>query len=150
MWPPSSSPSFIGRSRLTQLPTARSPRLVFCSVTSINSVENACPSVATTVVQQPLTATLLPIFRLPPSTRASIFNRRPPGRSSMASTVPVPSTIPVNMRIQLQPDVFADTTAAAKREVRHLGELGRPEVPDRRPSVGAYDFRGNRHDELVV
>ena len=57
MWPPSSSPTFIARSRLSRVPVFQSPAVVIRSVSAAASTETAVrlPSlpVSTTVRQTP-------------------------------------------------------------------------------------------------
>ncbi len=121
-WPPSRSPSAIARSRLTREPAASAPRLERCSVSAITSALNSpvpaasCSGLSTTVRQTPLTAMESPC-RAPEQTsgpRRRIREESP--ISSMETTSPSSSMMPVNTRVLLA--LGARTPGVARERTR--------------------------------
>src|SRR5208337_4407692 len=94
--PPSLSPTRSDRSKLTRFPGRFPPRFVRSKVSGPAWTSNCSPSLATTVRQQPLTATLSPISsKLVKPGQASV-NRCPAFSLTTFSTRPRTSTSPVN------------------------------------------------------
>ena len=101
----------------------RSPRLVRSKVSGPAWTSNRSPSAATTVRQQPLTATLSPIARRSsPDPARPAVNRLPAFSSTTRSTRPSTSTSPVNT---LAPPSL---TRSPIDQPRRCGELNRGSV----------------------
>src|SRR5271155_1623621 len=99
MWPPNSSPTRMGRSRLTRSPVFQSPSVVFDSVSpdavNANQRSLALP-LSTTVMQAPEQAIDAPTSMALTSYCVAITTCVSP-RFSMCRTWPTSVTIPVNM-----------------------------------------------------
>ena len=91
------SPHRSARSRLTPSPSARRPRRERRSVSWERSATSRRPP-AIAVRQTPSTATLSPRASRPKRAGGAIVSLRPPFRRETSTTVPMPATIPVNMR----------------------------------------------------
>src|SRR5277367_1814024 len=99
MWPPSSSPTRTGRSRLTGSPTFRSPSVVLDSVSpdAVNANQRSLVlPLSTTVMQAPEQAIEAPTSMALTSYCVAITMCVSP-RFSMCRTWPTSVTIPVNM-----------------------------------------------------
>src|SRR5271166_3251583 len=94
--PPSLSPTRSDRSKLTRSPARFPPRFVRSKVSGPAWTSNCSPSLATTVRQQPLTATLSPIASEPVKPGQASVNRCPAFSLTIPSTRPRTSTSPVN------------------------------------------------------
>src|SRR5437899_1663149 len=96
-WPPRAPPNRSGRSRLTGSPGWSRPSVVRASVSGPSSKTTSSSRRSTTVRHAPFTATLAPTS-LPSSVTPACTPSRSvvPARAS-ATTVPISSTIPVNI-----------------------------------------------------
>ena len=124
-WPPRRPPRAMGRSRLTRSPAARPPRAVRRRVSATRSAANPAAVASATVRQQPLTATDSPSRSSPARNGASTSSRAPLASSAAAraATVPVPSTIPVN----ISPSSLARSIGGRRRPAgRRRGGRPRP------------------------
>src|SRR5215218_5456686 len=123
MCPPSRLLSAAARSRLTWLPTPTPARLERSSVSFMTSAEN-CPPVctSTTVRQTPLTAIESPCPASAVTTGPRITSRAASARSSLPTTSPSSSTIPVNTPIRVRSVTLYDALMQTrpKNAVRSL------------------------------
>src|SRR5207302_5381973 len=104
-WPSSVADALSGSSRLTSVPGLSAPRLVRRSVSGTTSAKKTGPRFLTTVRQQPLTATLLPIFRRPAIAAWSIPTRPRSASTTLATAL----TIPVNIDVSADEEIIAET-----------------------------------------
>ena len=102
MWPPSRLLTAAARSRLTWLPTSTPRRLDRLRVSAITSAVNApSGSTSTTVRQTPFTAIESPWPASAVTTGPRMTNRAASAKSSLPTTSPSSSTIPVNTQTSL-------------------------------------------------
>src|SRR3954451_2715929 len=161
MCPPSLLPAVTARSRLTRLPCARAPRAVLSSVSRMTSAVKVAWSCCATVRQQPLTAMESPGETSPVTSGPRTVSRMASPWSSMCSTTPSSSTIPVNIsglpslcpaRGECQADVGLRTRADRGRleQVEAYGVRDGPhaEVADAR-KPRAEEHRRHVGDDLV-
>src|SRR5688572_2315556 len=153
-WPPSALPAAIAGSRFTALPGSSRPSVVRASVSPESSASKRPFPTATSVRQQPATATLSPTRQpvvdwLP----LSMASRRPPPASTMATTVPTAVTMPVNMasmpRPQAQQQVAADVLPLHDRELQAPGEGGRRLEVRERARPAPQQCRREIQEQLV-
>src|SRR5215218_9570573 len=144
MCPPNLSVGLIARSRLTALPSARSPRALRRSVSGIALKTSVSPSRSFTVRHTPFTDTLSPT-RVPSTVRLAESLRRNISPASSPETRPTSSTSPVNTvllagRVQRHGDVLAYLLNVRDRELERFGHL--------RYAKGTYHRHPSRADEL--
>ena len=96
-WPPKRVAAFMARSRLTTSPTFAAPRLVRRRVSCITSAVKCPGSISTAVRHVPLTAIESPRFTSLVTNAPSMVMRLASGWSSMLTTRPSSSMIPVNI-----------------------------------------------------
>src|SRR6476659_10169821 len=123
MCPPSRLLSAAARSRFTGLPTPTPRRLDRSSVSFITSAVNWPPAcTSTTVKQTPLTEMESPCPASAVTTGPRVTNRAASARSSLPTTSPSSSTIPVNTPIRVRSGTLYDALMQTrpKNAVRSL------------------------------
>src|SRR5579864_1940478 len=145
-WPSSRPSAPSGSSRFTSDPTTAKPRFVRRSVSGTWSAKKAAPCFLTTVRQQPLTATLEPIFSRRAADGAAISSRFGP----VATTVPTELTIPVNIGVGGDQHVFTQACEIDVAQGNRIHEAVDPRSSDRTRRLAAPDHsRGDVGVHLV-
>src|SRR4051812_2054339 len=161
MCPPSLLPAVTARSRLTRLPGARAPRAVLSRVSRMTSAVKVAWSCCATVRQHPLTEMESPGETSEVTSGPRTVSRMASPWSSMCSTTPSPSMIPVNIsgvpslcptRGERQADVGlrtrSDRGGLEQVEAYGVRDGPHPEVADA-GEPGAEKHRCDVHDDLV-
>ncbi len=148
-WPPRRLSARRARSRLTPSPGTACLRLVRSSVSRSMSKVRRLPSMAMTVRQQPLTATLSPMRASEATMPASTVRRTEAATGSREMTMPLVSTNPVNMGgiiaekgRECEPLFWRARLARGRRDRRRL--FARRDGPTRRCGEGRAGRRGPR------
>src|SRR5690606_19048869 len=135
-WPSSGSPRASDGSRFTRSPAASRPSVVTASVSAETSASKRSEPTAVAVRHTPLTAMLAPSVGGRISVSAiPIVTRLSPPRSSTASTVPIPLTIPENIEA-LRQTCTPDGRGPAKKAARAVAtrrDFGLPDLLGRGP-----------------
>src|SRR5579871_3159549 len=154
MWPPSSSPSFRGRSRLTGLPGRQAPMVVRDRVSAEASTANQPGSLSTTERQTPLQAMEAPWAIEALSYLVSMTIRvAPPG--ARLRTRPRSVMMPVNMGRKLPGPAISfqavgtERDRAFGRQRLYLGEMLQPEGLRRRQAIAPDHARRAEDGETV-
>src|SRR5215218_9953793 len=127
MCPPNLRSKLIARSRLTGLPSTRSPRAVRRSVSGIACKTSVPPSTSFTVRHTPFTDTLSPIL-VPSRTRLAETLNLNISPASRPATRPTSSTSPVNTvllagGVERHGDILSYRLHIRDRELEGLGHL---------------------------
>ena len=120
IWPPIRLSGFSACSRFTVSPGLRKPAAVRSRVSWDTSAVNMLPRIDVAVRQMPFTAMESPSFAFRRSSAPALMVRAiPPFTDLIPATVPVHSTIPVNICSPNSTGISADS-AAAERFVKFL------------------------------
>src|SRR5215208_472483 len=153
MCPPNLLPTDIARSRLTGLPTARSPSAVRLNVSGMAKKVNIMPSTSPRVKHAPFTQTLSPA-RTPTDTLPAEMLRRNNSPFPIEETRPTSSTSPVNTfllsaRVERHGDVIANFPDVRDRESQRLCHLRSPQCSDHGYALRAEELRRVEQGQLV-
>src|SRR5947209_10814336 len=133
-WPSSRPLARRGSSTLTLDPAFSAPRLVRRSVSGTTSAKKVVGDRSTPVRQQPLTATLEPIFRRRAVAAFSIPRRL----GSTATTLPTPLTIPVN--ISADHEIIAESSKVEIAQADCVFQVLDPTPADRPDRLATADY----------